>query len=226
MKICNDIREKIIVALDTDNLKTAESFVKQLLPYVGYFKIGLELATAIGVPQAVKMVHKFGGKVFYDGKFNDIPNTIAQAVKAISKLGVSMFDIHASSGSEAIKVAVQNKGGSKVLGVTVLTSMNETGDKVLKFVEMLKKEGADGIICSPWEAKLIRKYKNFDRLLIVTPGIRPKWAPIDDQKRYMAPLEAIKAGADYLVIGRPITNPPASVGTSLEAIKLIYKELK
>lgn len=221
-----NIREKIIVALDTDNLKKVESLVKQLLPYVNYFKIGLELSTAVGAPTAIKLVHQLGGKVFYDGKFNDIPNTIAKASKAISNLGVAMFDVHASSGSESIRVAVKNKGKSKVLGVTVLTSMSEAGDKVLKFTEILKKEGADGVICSPWEAKLIRQYKKFDRLLIVTPGIRPKWAPTKDQKRYMTPSEAIKAGSDFLVIGRPITNPPISVGTPLEAIKLIYKELK
>ena len=222
----NNIREKIIVALDTNNLKTAESLVKVLSPYVNYFKIGLELATAVGVPQAVKMVHKLGSKVFYDGKFNDIPNTMAQAAKAISDLGVSMFDVHASSGPEAVKAAVQNKGRSKILGVTVLTSMSDVGDKILKFAKMLKIEGVDGIVCSPWEVKLIRQYKKFDRLLIITPGIRPKWSPTGDQKRFMTPSEAIKVGADCLVIGRPVTNPPASIGTPLEAIKLIYKELK
>lgn len=222
----NNIRDKIIVALDTDSLKTAESLVKQLSPYVGHFKIGLELATAVGAPGAVQMVHKLGGKVFYDGKFNDIPNTTARASKVISSLGVSMFDVHASSGPEAIRAAIKNKGKSKVLGVTVLTSLHEKGDKVLKLAEMLKNTKADGIICSPWEAKLIRKYKKFNRLLIVTPGIRPKWAAADDQKRHLTPLEALRAGADHLVIGRPITKPPAWVGTPLEAIKLIYKELK
>ncbi len=222
----SEIKERIIVALDTDNLKTAESLVKQLSPYISYFKIGSALATAVGAPKAVRMVHKPGGKVFYDGKFNDIPNTLARAAKVISGLGVSMFDMHASSGPEAVRAAVKNKGKSKVLGVTVLTSMREEGDRVLKFTEILRKERVDGIICSPWEAKLIRQYKKFDRLLIVTPGIRPKWAPARDQKRFMTPSEAIKAGADYLVIGRPITSPPTSVGTPLKAIRLIYKELK
>jgi|SRR3989338_1904524 len=220
-----NIRKKIIVALDTDNLKTARLLVKNLLPYAKYFKIGLELTTAVGAPQAVQMVHKLGGKVFYDGKFNDISNTVGKATKAISNLGVSMFDIHASSGPESVRSAVQNKGKSKVLGVTILTSLDEKGDNVLKLAEMLKKERVDGIICSPWEAKLIRKYKKFNQLLIVTPGIRPKWAPAGDQKRFMTPRDAIKVGADYLVIGRPITKPPISIGTPLEAIKLIHKEL-
>ncbi len=222
----NNTRKKIIVALDTNNLRTARSLVKKLLPYAEYFKIGLELSSAVGAPQAIKMVHKLGGKVFYDGKFNDIPNTVGRAAKTTSDLGVSMFDVHASLGPESVRSTVQNRGKSKVLGVTILTSLDEKGDNVLRLAEMLRKEGVDGIVCSPWEAKLIRKYKKFDRLLIVTPGIRPKWAPAGDQKRYMTPREAIKAGADYLVIGRPITNPPASVGTPLKAIKLIHKELK
>ncbi len=226
MSLSLKIKERIIIALDTDNLKTAESLVKKLLSHVEYFKIGLELATAAGTPQAVRMIHKLGGKVFYDGKFNDIPNTVGGAARAISNLGVNMFDIHASSGPEAIRAAVKNKGGSKVLGVTVLTSLHEKGDRVLKFAEILRQEKADGIICSPWEIKLIKKYKKFNQLLVVTPGIRPKWALADDQKRFVTPKEAFLAGADYLIIGRPITNPPASVGTPLEAIKLIYKELK
>ncbi|HEY4474393.1 MAG TPA: orotidine-5'-phosphate decarboxylase [Candidatus Paceibacterota bacterium] len=221
----NNTREKIIVAIDTDNLRTARYLVKNLLPYAEHFKIGLELSSAVGAPHAIEMVHKLGGKVFYDGKFNDISNTVGKATKAISNLGVSMFDVHASSGPESVRSAVQNKGKSKVLGVTILTSLDEKGDMVLRLAEMLRKEGVDGIVCSPWEIKLIRKYKKFNQLLIVTPGIRPKWAPIGDQKRFMTPFEAVRAGADYLVIGRPITNPPISIGTPLEAIKLIHKEL-
>lgn len=233
-------KNKIIVALDVNSLKKAESLVEILTPYVGYFKVGLELITAVGAPTVIEYIHSRGGKVFYDGKFNDIPNTVGKASKAVATLNVRMFNIHASSGLESIKAAVANKGDSLVLGVTILTSIDEEcysifGDtpvkKVLEFAEMLLKEGADGIICSPQELKFLadcRDYnddKKFSSLIKVTPGIRPIWAAVGDQKRIMTPSEAIKAGADYLVIGRPITNPPKEVGGPVEAAKMIVEEI-
>ena len=153
---------------------------------------------------------------------------------AISRMGVRMFNVHASAGKEAILQAVANKRNSLVLGVTVLTSIDgdecvsifgeEPRDKVIEFATMLVDAEADGVICSPQELEAL---KVFDPgvLLRVTPGVRPKWAAIGDQKRVMTPGEAIKAGADYLVIGRPITKPPPEIGGPVEAAKKIAEEI-
>lgn len=229
-------RDKIIVALDVASLEEARPFVETLSPYVSCFKVGLELLTSIGAPEAVRFVHDLGGEVFFDGKFNDIPNTVAGAAKAAASLGVKMFNVHASAGIEAMRAAVSNKGRSKVLAVTVLTSIDQTlgrrifGDdpdrKVLQFAREALEAGVDGIICSPQELPLLAREKNLDRLLKITPGVRPDWAQAGDQKRVLTPFEAVKAGAFALVIGRPITNPPREVGSPLDAVKKISSEIE
>ena len=146
-----------------------------------------------------------------------------------------MFNIHASAGAEAIKAAVAVKKNSLVFGVTVLTSIDDSecvsifGDKpnhkVVDFVSMLAENRADGTICSPKELSFLGASEVFSGLLKATPGVRPDWAVLGDQKRVMTPAEAIKAGADYLVIGRPITNPPAEIGSPVEAAKRIADEI-
>jgi len=228
-------KDRIIVALDVDSLDKAKSLVESLAPYVGCFKIGLELLTAVGAPKVVEFIYSFGGQVFYDGKFDDIPNTVGGAAKAIAGLNVKMFNVHASAGVEAMMSAVANKGQSLVLAVTVLTSLEENNAhlifggpnkaKVLQFARDAKLAGCDGIICSSQELELLGMQKELDGLLKVTPGVRPKWAAADDQKRIMTPAEAIKAGATALVIGRPITKPPAEIGTPVEAAKKIAEEI-
>ncbi|HLD61778.1 MAG TPA: orotidine-5'-phosphate decarboxylase [Patescibacteria group bacterium] len=228
--------DKIIVALDVDDLEKAKSLIEALAPYVGCFKIGLELISSVGGPQAVRFVHGLEGEVFYDGKFKDIPNTIGRASRAVSALGVKMFNVHASAGIEAMRAAVDNKGISLVLAVTVLTSLEENNAhlifgapskaKVLQFARDAKIAGCDGIICSPQELEFLGNYPELRGLLKVVPGIRPKWSVTGDQKRIMTPSDAIKAGADYLVIGRPITNPPKEVGSSVEAVKRIIEEIE
>lgn len=173
--------------------------------------------------------------MFLDGKFDDIPNTVGEAAAAASGLGVAMFNVHASAGVEAMMAAVQNKGASQVLAVTVLTSLEENNAhlifgapskaKVLQLARDAKIAGVDGIICSPQELELLGKQKELAGLLKVTPGVRPEWAAAGDQKRIMTPGDAIVAGATALVIGRPITKPPQEVGTPADAARRIADEI-
>jgi orotidine-5'-phosphate decarboxylase len=228
-------KEKIIVALDVSSLKQVEPLVETLSPYVGYFKVGLELITSEGAPQVVDFIHKRGGKLFFDGKFSDIPNTIAKASLAASRMGVTFFDVHANCGFESMKAAASQKGNSKILAVTVLTSLSDeeslslygekSSQKVVKWALEAQKAGVDGIVCSGQELRLLATYPELKSLIRVTPGIRPLWASAQDQKRVLTPKEAIQLGANYLVIGRPITNPPTSVGTPTEAAKKIAEEI-
>jgi orotidine-5'-phosphate decarboxylase len=228
--------EKLIVALDVSSLEEAKSTIQNLAPYVSCFKVGLELLTNVGAPEVVEFVHLFAGQVFFDCKFNDIPNTVAGAAKAVSTLGVKMFDVHASAGIEAMKAAVTNKGDSLVLAITVLTSLDDNNSqlifgapakaKVLQLARDAKLAGCDGIVCSPQELEILRKQSELDGLMMITPGIRPEWAATGDQRRVMTPAEAIKAGATALVIGRPITRPEASIGTQAMAAQKILEEIK
>src|SRR3989344_6465906 len=175
-------KDRIIVALDVDSLDKAEVLVKRLSPHIGFSKVGLELLTAEGAPRVVNSIQTLGGLVFYDGKFDDIPNTVAGAAKAVAKMGVKMFNVHASAGIDAMMAAVANKGESLVLAVTVLTSREEndanltfggpTKARVLQFAREAKLAGCDGIVCSPQELKLIRSRKELNGLLTVVPGIR------------------------------------------------------
>ncbi|MFA6278532.1 MAG: orotidine-5'-phosphate decarboxylase [Candidatus Paceibacterota bacterium] len=211
-------KDRIIVALDVNSLDKAKHLVEKLAPYVGCFKVGLELLTSAGAPQVVKAIHKLGGEVFFDGKFNDIPNTIGGATKAVAMLNVKMFNLHASAGIEGMMAAVANKGKSIVLAVTVLTSFEENNAhlifggpikaKVLQFARNAKLAGCDGIVCSPQELLLLGKQKELSGLLKVTPGIRSLTSLPDDQKRTMTADEAVKAGADFIVVGRPIIEAP------------------
>ena len=240
-----EAKDKIIVALDVDTPKKALDLVKQLKGRVGCFKIGLQFITAMlrsvifpitgnEVALIQMLFSELDGNIMWDGKFDDIPNTMAGASQEVVKIGVKMFNLHASAGLEAIAEAVANKGNALVLGVTVLTSIDENecvsifGDfpsyKVIQFAKMLIDGKADGIICSPKELSVLSE-ENI-KLLKVTPGIRPKWAQKGDQKRVMTPSEAIKAGADYLVIGRPIRKPPEEIGSPVDAAKKIAEEIQ
>jgi len=227
-------KNRIILALDVKTLAEVEHLVKLLSPFVGMFKVGLELLTAEGSASVISLIHSYGGKVFYDGKFNDIPNTVGEASKNVAKLGVKLFNIHASASMLSMQSAVANKGNSEVYAVTVLTSIDENNcnlifggsvkDKVLQMAREAKLAGCDGIVCSSQELEMLNTYKELKSLKKITPGIRPVFASVDDQKRVMTPSEAIKAGATYLVIGRPITSPPKGM-TSLEAAQLILNEI-
>jgi orotidine-5'-phosphate decarboxylase len=214
---------KIIVALDVPTKTEMAALFGQLRDQISFFKIGLQLYTAEG-PGIVREVLAGGAKVFLDLKLHDIPNTVAKSVEAASSLGVEMLTIHLIGGAEMIQAATVRKGKTSILGVTVLTSANEqtlretgisdTLDKqVLRLARLGVENGVDGIVASPHEIKALRAEFG-DKIKIIVPGIRPSGFATGDQKRTMTPREAIEAGADYLVIGRPITaasNPRSGV---------------
>ncbi len=238
-------KDRIIVALDVDSPEKATELVLALKDVVGCFKIGLELITSmlasIIIPDLQtaranagciwELFQYLGKQVFWDGKFNDIPNTVGAASKAVAGLGIKMFNLHTSSGIEAMASAIQNRGESQVLAVTVLTSLEENNAhlifgspskaKVVQFARDAKLAGCDGVICSPQELQILGKQRELIGLGRVTPGIRSSGDPVDDQKRTMTPSEAIRAGADMLVIGRPITKAESPV----EAAKRIAAEI-
>ena len=224
--------DKIIVALDVATKAQALALVEQLRDKISFFKIGLQLYTAQG-PEIVRAVLATGVKIFLDLKLHDIPNTVARAVESASSLGVQMLTIHLSGGSEMIRAATGVRTNNmSILGVTVLTNANdqtlrETGisdtlDKqVVRLAKLGIENGIDGMVASPHEIKSLRAEFG-DKIKIVVPGIRPSWSEPGDQKRFMTPREAIEAGADYLVIGRPITahkNPR-------EAVERILREFQ
>lgn len=221
-----EISDKLIVALDVDTLEEAKRFVGILYPTVKLFKIGSQLFTACG-PEAVKMVAEKGGKVFLDLKFYDIPRTVYAAVTSGTGLSTSaeptifpvfMMTVHIKGGIDMLKKAVegasQKAGELKikkplVVGVTELTSQEASEKDIVDAARIAKEAGLDGVVCSTLEARKVREEfgKNF---IIVTPGIRPKGSSADDQKRTATAQEAIEAGADYIVVGRPIleaSNP-------------------
>lgn len=244
-----EAKNRIILPLDVDSVAKAMKLVQQLAPHVGLFKLGLEfintmLASLIvpvrsdaerNLAEIRQLFQLLEGMIFWDGKFDDIPNTVGGASVPVVKMGVKMFNVHASAGRKSVEQAVAKKGTSLVLGVTVLTSIDEAecfsifgdkpGPKVLQFARTLAEVGADGVICSPQELELLGRQPELVKLLKVTPGVRPIWAAVGDQKRVMTPGEAIKAGADYLVIGRPITQPPPEIGGPVEAAEKIAEEI-
>ncbi len=215
--------DKLIFALDASGFDEAQSWIELLSGHVGMFKVGKELFTSVG-PKIVDSIKERGGRVFLDLKFHDIPNTVARAAEAAVKMNVDMFNIHASGGSrmiretvEAVTVCAAKQGGLKpvVLAVTVLTSLNHddlkeigfeqtTNDLVLRLAKMAQKAGASGVVASPQDIAALRRDISGD-FVIVTPGIRSALEPVqDDQKRTLSAMEAIEAGADYIVVGRPI----------------------
>jgi orotidine-5'-phosphate decarboxylase len=228
-------KDSIIFALDVDSIAKATPYIEALAPHVGYFKVGLELLMSAGAPAVVNHIHRLGGHIFFDGKFCDIPNTVGAATRAISGMGVKMLNVHASAGRDAIRAAVDNKGDSLLLVVTVLTSMEDSEseriygtiaqNKVLQFAHDAKEAGADGVICSPKELEGLAQVPELKGLLKVTPGVRPEWSEANDQKRTLTPAEAIKAGATHLVIGRPISMPPRGIGGPVEAAQKIASEI-
>jgi orotidine-5'-phosphate decarboxylase len=219
-------RSSLIVALDFDSLTSAVKFAKQVADLVGMFKIGSQLFTSAG-PEAVQQVAQLGTGIFLDLKFHDIPNTVAGAVLASAALpGVELVNVHALGGAAMMRAASQAVSAgvpmgddrTRLLAVTVLTSMDQKSIRevgiggppklrVLKLAKLAQKAGVDGVVASVQEAKAIRKACGRE-FLIVTPGVRPRdtgaGSKKDDQSRTATPREAIKAGADFIVVGRPI----------------------
>jgi orotidine-5'-phosphate decarboxylase len=216
------MRERLIVALDLDDLDLATELVRSLAQEVGMFKIGKQLFTHAG-PQAVRLIQDLGGEIFLDLKFHDIPNTVAKAAIEATRLGVKMFNVHASGSLEMMRLTVkevervsrqQKLRRPIMLGVTVLTSLGQEdlqrlgvehkiADQVVRLALLTKEAGMDGVVASPHEVADIR-HACGQRFVIVTPGIRPAESQRNDQQRVMTPADAVRAGVDYIVVGRPI----------------------
>jgi len=219
----NSAKQRLIFALDVDNLEDARNWVAKLQGQVGVFKIGKQLFTRCG-PEVVRLVQDGGCDVFLDLKYHDIPNTVAMAGLEAQRLGVRMFNVHALGGFEMMAKLVAeidracprgNPDRPILLAVTILTSSTEETLRrvgidrpiqvmVPKLARLAKDAGMDGVVASPKEVGLIRDACG-DDFLIVTPGVRPTFASQDDQKRVTTPGDALRSGADYLVIGRPIS---------------------
>ena len=233
-------KNPIIAALDVSTAEQALKLAEQIAPAVGAFKIGKELFVSAG-PDIVKKIRATGAAVFLDLKFHDIPNTVAKAVAAATKLDVQMLTIHTSGGGEMMRAAEKSAHDAAkslgltaplVLGVTVLTSSNnetlaeigceaDTEKQVLRLAQLAVKSGLRGLVCSPLEIVTLRKILP-PHIQLVTPGIRTGAEKTDDQKRTLSPREAIQAGANWLVIGRPIyaaENPRAAAEKILESIR-------
>jgi orotidine-5'-phosphate decarboxylase len=218
-------KSKIIVALDYPDAQSAMQLVEQLVPDLCRLKVGKELFTRAG-PSLVETLAARGFDVFLDLKFHDIPNTVASACQAAAELGVWMLNVHALGGErmlQAAKEGVSRAGRSPLLiAVTILTSMDETDlasvglsgspqDNVVRLARLAQQSGLDGVVCSSREATVLREQLGAGFSLI-TPGIRPAGSQADDQRRVMTPVDAIKNGSDYLVIGRPVTRADDPVG--------------
>lgn len=233
-------KERLIVALDVPTMFDALKLVDELQEDVGMFKVGLELFTHCGT-KLLDELDKLGASVFFDGKFHDIPNTVASASREIGRRGVAMFNVHAQGGSEMIAAAhkaaqeaaeTANVKRPILLAVTVLTSISQEilskdfGETrqvealVTHYAGLAKEAGADGVVASAKEVEAIRKHCGKD-FVIVTPGIRPQWASNDDQKRIVTPKRAVEMGTDYVVVGRPITR----AADRKDAAKRIAEEL-
>ena len=215
-------KNPVITALDVSERAAMRELIKKLAPFGGLFKIGLEMFVGFG-PEIVKEVLDLGGRVMLDLKLHDIPNTVKAAAKNAGKLGCDLLTIHASGGGAMIAAAkegvLESGGTTKILAVTVLTSIDQNvlqqelgcsrpvEAQVAALATLAKANGADGVVCSPKEIATVRAAIKED-FLIVTPGIRPAGSALNDQKRVMTPAEALTLGANYLVIGRPITKAP------------------
>jgi orotidine-5'-phosphate decarboxylase len=213
-------REKIIVPLDVPDVESAIALIERL-PEVTFWKVGLELFVATG-GEIIKRLQDQGKKIFLDLKFHDIPNTVKNATKSVLQYKVDLLTIHATAGREALRAAKQvviegGQGYPKLLAITVLTSISsrqlafdlkiplELPEYALNNALIAQESGMDGVVCSPQEVGKLREVCG-DHFLIVCPGVRPTWAKSGDQQRIMTPKSAIASGADYLVIGRPITQ--------------------
>lgn len=233
-------KDRIILALDVPDFDEALRIVYQFEEHVGTFKVGSELFTAVG-PEIIKKINTMGKKVFLDLKFHDIPNTVAKSAAAAARLGAFMFNVHTLGGLEMMKQAAEavrkisleaNIDRPRLIGVTILTSIDQSvlqdelgiglrmSAQVKHLAGLAYRAGLDGVVASPEDAGNLRAHFGKD-FLIVTPGIRPSWASPDDQKRMLTPKEALRRGADYLVIGRAILSQPDPVN----ALKRIEEEI-
>lgn len=237
----NTAKDRIILALDVDNLKEAEDLVKELKDYVGYFKIGLPLIVNYGF-EAFRLLQEHGAKCYYDCKFHDIPHTVQKACICLVKNKVDFFNVHIQGGSKmtasvvkASRAAAKSLGlePPTILGVTLLSSFGQKTlttelcvdknieDFVLQLAKVAKDTGLDGVVASAEEARRIRKEIGED-FIVLCPATRPTWASVNDQVRVDTPRDAILSGVDFMVVGRPITTADDRVA----AAKLIIDEIE
>jgi orotidine-5'-phosphate decarboxylase len=232
--------DRLIIALDVDSEERAISLAEKLKHDVKFFKIGLELFSSCG-PKIVGRIQETGCDIFLDLKFHDIPTTVAKAAVIATRLEPFIFNVHAAGGYEMMRRTAESAASEaarlgivrpRVLAVTILTSLDgkaleETGvganpkKAALRLALLAKRAGLDGVVASPAEAKAIRRELG-EGFLIVTPGVRPEWAAVNDQKRVATPGSAIKDGADYIVVGRPVTESKDPA----EAARNILKEIE
>ena len=230
-------KDRLIIALDVETAGEAREIFAALKDYAGMFKIGSQLFTAAG-PGVVREIVQAGGRVFLDLKFHDIPNTAAAAGVEAARRGVSIFNVHACGGSEMMRrtaeavaetCAREGVEPPLIIAVTVLTSADdstlaETGfssgatEQVRRMARLTAEAGLDGVVASPHEVKLVREAVGRTDFVIVTPGVRSSVVASDDQRRVMTPAEAVRAGADYLVVGRPILKAPDPARAAQEII--------
>lgn len=212
---------ELILALDIESMEEARAILKSIGPKLKWVKIGLQFFTKYG-PDSVNIIADLGYKVFLDLKLHDIPNQVASAVKSLKGLPIGLLTLHTSGGGEMMRWASEARAdmgdSMQILGVTVLTSMDDAGlksigvnatpeEQVLRLAQLGIQSGLQGIVCSPLELPLLRKQLGPDPLL-VTPGIRPLGSDSNEQKRIMTPADAVIAGASHIVVGRPITKAP------------------
>lgn len=236
-----EAKDRIILALDVDNMPDVIKYVDLLKNYVGFFKVGLPLCISCGF-EAVSVIKEHGGKVYFDGKFQDIPNTIAQASINLMAKGIDFFNISATGGSKMLvnTISACNNYAKKhdieppvILAVTLLSSFgqktltNELGidmnisKYVLQLSKMAKEAGLAGVIAPDTDAAQIKKELGED-FIVVCPAVRPTWAIVNDQIRIVSPTDAIKSGADYIIVGRPITQ----AADPTAAVKLVIAEIE
>ena len=214
--VFKSVSDRIFVALDVATADEARALVERLGDTATSYKIGLQLFCSAG-GGIVRELADAGKRIFLDLKFHDIPNTVAGAVRSVAGLGAAVINVHCSGGPEMMRAAAETAaGGMAVIGVTVLTSLDDedlkelgfahtTEGQVLQMARLAGQSGLDGVVCSPKEIGMLRREMG-DDFLLITPGIRPAWAAKGDQKRIMTPADAFKKGASALVIGRPITG--------------------
>lgn len=236
-----EIKQKLVLALDVEDINEAKKLVDELSPYIGTFKVGLQLFCGYGL-EIVNYIKEKNSNFFLDVKLHDIPNTVEKASYNVIKNGANFFNVHATGGIEMMKSAkkgameASEKYGTKkplILAVTVLTSISQetlseelsnkeqVEDFVIKLAKNAKLAGLDGVVASAKELKAIKNELGED-FVVLTPGIRPKWSLKDDQQRVATPSSAINDGADFIVLGRAVTKAE----NKIEAIEKIYKEIQ
>ena len=229
-------RERLILALDVDTMEEAELLARELKDLVRMFKVGPRLFTRYG-PKIIEAIRKQGIGVFYDAKFHDIPSVVAKAAEAAVRMGVSMLTVHTLGGLAMMEAAVEAMKGkaedTKIVGVTILTSLDSStlkeelgvgkdlSQEVVHLAKLAKKAGLDGVVTSPKELVVLRRAFSKDFLLVV-PGIRPKGVASNEQHRFLTPGEAVREGADFIVVGRPIL----AAEDPLESTKNILREIE